>query len=92
METAFVQAWLQADDEEGQDLVFKALKEIALDIGLSTANVCDPELMAMSLLHPFVIRGCNPWGFRDEGASQDFDCHGWVLSREFDPCFDASVG
>ena len=45
-----LQAWLQADDEEDQDLVFKALKEIALDIGLSSANVCDPDLMAMSLI------------------------------------------
>ena len=45
-----LQAWLQADDEEDQDLVFKALKEIALDIGLSSTNVCDPELMAMNLI------------------------------------------
>ena len=47
--SVYYRRWLQADDEEDQDLVFKALKEIALDIGLSSANICDPELMAMSL-------------------------------------------
>ena len=57
-----LQAWLQADDEEDQDLVFQALKEIALDIALSSATVCDPELMAMSLIASLCDEGLQSLG------------------------------
>ena len=42
--------WLHADNAEDQALVLNALKDIALDLVIRSENVCDPELLAMTLL------------------------------------------
>ena len=42
--------WLCADDSKDQKQVFDALKDNSLDLGIYSENLCDPELLAMTLL------------------------------------------
>ena len=55
-----LRVWLQAEDVKDQELVSKSLKDIALDLGV--ADVCDPELMAMTLLASLFEEGLQALG------------------------------
>jgi hypothetical protein len=57
-----LQVWLEAEDVKDQELVFKVLKDIALELGLGDADVCDPELMAMTLLASLCDEGLQAFG------------------------------
>ena len=57
-----LQAWLQAEDAEDQELVFNALKEIALDLGIGVLDICDPEYMAMLLISSLCDDGLTALG------------------------------
>ena len=57
-----LQAWLQAEDAEDQELVFNALKEIALDLGIGVLGICDPEYMAMLLISSLCDDGLTALG------------------------------
>ena len=59
-----LQTWLQAEAAEDQELVFKALRDIALDLGIGSLEVCDPEFKAMLLIASLCDEGLEALGIK----------------------------
>ena len=62
MRQRLLHVWLEAEDVKDQELVSKSLKDIAMDLGLGVADVCDPEFMAMTLLASLCEEGLQVLG------------------------------